>query len=211
MILESDGQGVLLTQQPNHCIQDVSSHHGVLHSLQHFLISSVSNEDHYLQLGQCLHQLHHSALGVLRAVCYLQGSGVCEVRNVFYTTYFLQFVTSKLTTLRIRIAENMSYRRHYEPHRPLNPASSRLLSVPQRHYDVIDASTDQVVDSDLHWRQRRSRSVARNAELRDGWKHPGYNDLVVGSRAHPGHHFPRSSTEFCRDMIITSRSPSPAP
>jgi len=105
----------------------------------------------------------------------------------------------------------MSYRRQYEPHRPLNPASSRLLSVPPRHYDVIDSSTNQVVDSDLHWRQRRSRSVARNAELRDGWRHPGYNDLVVGSRAHPGHHFPRSSTEFCREMIISSRSPSPAP
>ena len=74
--LESDDQGVLLTQQPNHCIQDVSNHRGVLHFWQHFLISSVSNEDHCLQLGQCLHQLHHSALGVLRAVCYLQGSGV---------------------------------------------------------------------------------------------------------------------------------------
>ena len=74
--------------------------------------------------------------------------------------------------------------------RPLYPASSRLLSVPPRYYDVIDG--DQVVDSDLHSRVQRSRSVARHAELRDGWRHPGYNDLVVGSTAHPGHHYPRS-------------------
>ena len=47
--------------------------------------------------------------------------------------------------------------------------------------------------SDLSARLARSRSVARSrgAELRDGWRHPGYGDLVVGSRAHPGHHFPR--------------------
>ena len=49
-----------------------------------------------------------------------------------------------------------------------------------------------MVDSDLHRRVQRSRSVARNAELRDGWRQPGYSDLVVGSTAHPGHHYPRS-------------------
>jgi len=101
--------------------------------------------------------------------------------------------------------------RPYEPHRPLNPASSRLCSVPPRYYDVIDYDTNEIVDSDLHQRMNRSRSVNRNSELRDGWRHPGYNDLVVGSRAHPGHHFPRSSSEYCRDMIISSRSSSPIP
>lgn len=117
--------------------------------------------------------------------------------------------------------------------RPLNPASSRLLSVPPRYYDIIDGDTEAVVDSDLGARLARSRSLARSrgSELRDGWRHPGYADLVVGSRAHPGHRFPRwghlsvkraecrhplfipyrSSTEFCRDIMITSRSPSPVP
>ena len=114
--------------------------------------------------------------------------------------------------------------------RPLNPASSRLCSVPPRYYDVIDYEKNEIVDSDLHQRMKRSRSTARNSELRDGWRHPGYNDLVVGSRAHPGHHFPRyfssrnmlptainvvfvqrTSSEYCRDMIISSRSCSPAP
>ncbi len=77
--------------------------------------------------------------------------------------------------------------------RPLNPASSRLLSVPPRYYDIIDGDTEAVVDSDLGARLARSRSLARSrgSELRDGWRHPGYTDLVVGSRAHPGHRFPR--------------------
>merc|ERR1711971_138421 len=35
--------------------------------------------------------------------------------------------------------------------------------------------------------------------------------MVAGSTASPGHFFPRSSTEFCRDIISRSRSPSPAP
>ena len=77
--------------------------------------------------------------------------------------------------------------------RPLNPASSRLLSVPPRHYDIIDGDTEAVLDSDLGARMVRSRSLARSrgSELRDGWRHPGYSDLVVGNRAHPGHRFPR--------------------
>ena len=75
--------------------------------------------------------------------------------------------------------------------RPLYPASSRLLSVPPRYYDIIDTDTNEVIDSDLHRRANRSRSVARNSELRDGWRHPGYNDLVVGSKAHPGNYYPR--------------------
>merc|ERR1711997_1433537 len=60
-------------------------------------------------------------------------------------------------------------------------------------------------------RLNRSRSLTRNSELRDGWRHPRYSDLVVGSRAHPGHRFPRSSTEYCRNIMSASRSPSPAP
>merc|ERR1711862_478058 len=113
---------------------------------------------------------------------------------------------------RVRDMAGYSYRnRPYEPHRPLNPASSRLCSVPPRYYDVIDYDTNEIVDSDVHQRMNRSRSVNRNSELRDGWRHPGYHDLVVGSRAHPGHHFPRSSSEYCRDMIISSRSSSPIP
>ena len=68
-----------------------------------------------------------------------------------------------------------------------------MLSVPPRYYDVIDANTEAVLDSDLEARLSRSRSLARSrgSELRDGWRHPGYGDLVVGSRAHPGHSFPR--------------------
>ena len=95
--------------------------------------------------------------------------------------------------------------------RPLSPASSRLQSIPPRYYDVVEADTNRVVESDLQQRLSRSRSVARNSELRDGWRHPHYSDLVVGSRAHPGHRFPRSSTEYCRDLMSASRSPSPAP
>ena len=65
------------------------------------------------------------------------------------------------------------------------------MSVPPRYYDIIDTDTNEVIDSDLHRRANRSRSVARNSELRDGWRHPGYNDLVVGSKAHPGNYYPR--------------------
>ena len=95
---------------------------------------------------------------------------------------------------------------------PLYPASNRLQSIPPRYYDVVDLDSKRVVESDLTQRLNRSRSVAaRNSELRDGWRHPGYSDLVVGSRAHPGHRFARSSTEYCRDIMSASRSPSPAP
>ena len=87
---------------------------------------------------------------------------------------------------------------------PLYPASNRLQSIPPRYYDVVDLETGRVVESD------RSRSLTRNSELRDGWRHPRYSDLVVGSTAHPGHRFPRSSTEYCRDILSASRSPSPA-
>ena len=95
--------------------------------------------------------------------------------------------------------------------RPLYPASNRLQSIPPRYYDVVDRETNRVVESDLHQRLNRSRSITRNSELRDGWRHPGYSDLVVGSTAHPGHRFARSSTEYCRDIMSASRSPSPAP
>ena len=113
--------------------------------------------------------------------------------------------------------------------RPLNPASSRLLSVPPRHYDIIDGDTEAVLDSDLGARLVRSRSLARSrgSELRDGWRHPGYSDLVVGSRAHPGHRFPRwghlslkwpamSSSNICTSdhrpsFAVTSWSPAGAP
>ena len=75
--------------------------------------------------------------------------------------------------------------------RPLYPATNRLQSIPPRYYDVVDLETNRVVESDLQQRLNRSRSVSRNCELRDGWSHPRYSDLVVGSRAHPGHRFPR--------------------
>ena len=53
--------------------------------------------------------------------------------------------------------------------------------------------------------------LARTSELREGWTQPRYSDLVLGSRAHPGHRAARSSTEFCRDIMSACRSPSPAP
>jgi len=101
------------------------------------------------------------------------------------------------------------YSRGYDGCRSLYPATSRLQSVPPRFYDVVDRDGD-VVCSDMMYRGR-ARSVARNTQLHDGWNHPMYNDMVVGSTASPGHFFPRSSTEFCRDILSRSRSPSPAP
>ena len=95
--------------------------------------------------------------------------------------------------------------------RPLYPASNRLQSIPPRYYDVVDGDTNQVIESDLHHRASRARSLARTSELREGWTQPRYSDLVLGSRAHPGHRAARSSTEFCRDIMSACRSPSPAP
>jgi len=97
----------------------------------------------------------------------------------------------------------------YEGVRSLYPATSRLQSVPPRFYDVVDRD-GEVIASDMMYRGR-ARSVARNTQLNDGWHHPLYNDLVLGSTASPGHLFPKTSTEFCRDIISRSRSPSPAP
>ena len=95
-------------------------------------------------------------------------------------------------TIQVRLDTIMMYfAKYFLVPRPLYPASSRLLSVPPRYYDIIDTDTNEVIDSDLHRRANRSRSVARNSELRDGWRHPGYNDLVVGSKAHPGNYYPR--------------------
>jgi len=102
------------------------------------------------------------------------------------------------------------YSRQYEGCRSLYPATSRLQSVPPRFYDVVDRETGDVLASDMMYRNR-SKSVARNSQVSDGWNHPYYNDMVVGSTASPGHFFPRSSTEFCRDILSRSRSPSPAP
>lgn len=101
------------------------------------------------------------------------------------------------------------YSRPYEGCRSLYPATSRLQSVPPRFYDVVDRDGD-ILASDMMYRGR-ARSVARNTKVSDGWNHPMYNDMVAGSTASPGHFFPRSSTEFCRDIISHSRSPSPAP
>ena len=77
--------------------------------------------------------------------------------------------------------------------RPLYPASTRLQSIPPRYYDVLDSTTGTVMESDLH-QLVRGRSRARNSQLRDGWRDPRYSDLVVGSRAHPGHRAARSLT-----------------
>jgi len=106
-----------------------------------------------------------------------------------------------------RDTSEMSHRM-YEGCNPLYPATSRLQSVPPRYYDVVDRNTGDIMCSDMMY---RSKSVARNTSVSDGWNHPYYNDMVIGSTAHPGHHYPRSSTEFCRDIISHSRSPSPAP
>jgi len=100
--------------------------------------------------------------------------------------------------------------RQYEGCRALYPATSRLQSVPPRFYDVYDRDTGDVLASDMMYRNR-AKSVARNTQVGDGWNHPYYNDMVAGSTASPGHFFPRSSTEFCRDILSRSRSPSPAP
>merc|ERR1712002_59336 len=91
------------------------------------------------------------------------------------------------------------------------PASHRLSSLPPRHYDVYDYEGN-VVASDLIFRARAKSMARERMSRRDGWDNPLYRDMVEQGRgASPGHYFPRTSTEYCREILSGSRSPSPIP
>jgi len=98
--------------------------------------------------------------------------------------------------------------RRYRNYEPTYPASGRLHSVPPRHYDVYDEFGDLVLSDVIH--NTRAKSMARERmSRRDGWVHPCYRDMVEQGRgASPGHYFPRSSTEYSRE-ILSRRSQSP--
>jgi len=98
--------------------------------------------------------------------------------------------------------------------RGLYPASSRLQSVPPRFYDLVDGETGEVLASDrICGGRTRARSMIRNcrAQEEENWPQPFYSDMVTGSRASPGHFGPRTSSQWSRDLISHSRSPSPCP
>merc|ERR1711962_1189744 len=98
--------------------------------------------------------------------------------------------------------------------RGLYPASSRLQSVPPRVYDLVDGETGEVLASDrICGGRTRARSMIRNcrAQEEENWPQPFYSDMVTGSRASPGHFGPRTSSQWSRDLISHSRSPSPCP
>jgi len=91
------------------------------------------------------------------------------------------------------------------------PASNRLSSLPPRYYDVYDADGG-LVASDLIYRSRAKSMARERVSRRDGWENPMYRDMIEGGRgASPGHFFPRTSTEFSREILSGSRSPSPVP
>merc|ERR1712055_60891 len=123
-------------------------------------------------------------------------------------------LTDIVTSLppRPRLQQGFGSYESYAGCRGVHPASSRLHSVPPRFYDLVDGDSGEVLDSD--WMHRnRARSMIRSTRAKEdaAWSHPLYGDMVTGSRASPGHLGPRTSTEFSRDFISRSRSPSPAP
>jgi len=107
---------------------------------------------------------------------------------------------------------NFGTGRAYEGCRPLYPASGRLQSVPPRYYDVIDGESGEVIESDRMSRNRTRSTLRqmRQSEARD-WKHPLHGDMVEGSSAHPGNYTPRTPSEYARNLLCITRSPSPAP
>jgi len=94
----------------------------------------------------------------------------------------------------------------------LYPASSRLNSVPPRHYDVISSDGDLLL-SDIIYKGRAKASASERLSRIDGWKrgNPRYNDIIQpGERASPGQFFPRCASEFSREILSASRSVSPS-
>jgi len=108
---------------------------------------------------------------------------------------------------------NSGYERYDGMRGHLYPATTRLQSVPPRFYDLVDGSSGRVLASSENNYRNRARSMMRSVRAAEEkeWDHPLYRDLVTGSTAHPGHPYPRSSSEYSQDFICRSRSPSPCP
>ncbi|XP_023327059.1 uncharacterized protein LOC111700405 [Eurytemora carolleeae] len=103
--------------------------------------------------------------------------------------------------------------REYRGSSSFYPATARLNSVPPTHYDVYDDEGDLVLSSITVNRHNRARTMARERmSRRDEWMNPRYRDMLEGGRgASPGHFFPRSSTEYSREILSTRHTPSPVP
>jgi len=82
--------------------------------------------------------------------------------------------------------------------------------VPPSYYDVYSQEGEHLL-SDIIFRSR-ARSMARERGRSEMRVNPYYRDVLEGGLgADPGHFFPKTATEFSRELRSQSRSPSPIP